>query len=47
MVKDIFILKLQITERLKKLDVSEKSKVVYDFQQNELHEGIVMLVKVN
>ena len=45
-MKDIFVSKLQITENHRKLDVSENSKVIYDFQENELHEGIVMLLKL-
>ena len=27
--------------------MSKNSKIVYDFQQNELHEENVMLLKVN
>ena len=42
-----FILKLRFTENHSKSDASESSKVVYHFLQNELHEGNVMLVKVN
>ena len=45
-MKDIFVSKLQITENYRKLDVSENNKVIYDFQENELHEGIVMLLKL-
>ena len=45
-MKDIFVSKLQITENHRKLDVSENSKVIYDFQENELHEGNVMLLKL-
>ena len=41
---DIFILKLQITENLRKLDRSENSKIVYDFQQNELREDNVVVI---
>ena len=45
-MKDIFVSKLQITENHRKLDVSENNKVIYDFQENELHEGNVMLLKL-
>ena len=38
-VKYIFISKLQITENQRKLDVPEKSKVLYDFKQKQFHEG--------
>ena len=41
---DLFILKLQITENLRKLDRSENSKIVYDFQQNELREDNVVVI---
>ena len=41
---DWFILKLQITENLGKLDKSENSKIVYDFQQNELREDNVVVI---
>ena len=41
---DVFILKLQITENLRKLDRSENSKIVYDFQQNELREDNVVVI---
>ena len=45
-MKDIFFSKLQITENHRKLNVPENNKVIYDFQENELHEGIVMLLKL-
>ena len=45
-MKDIFVSKLQITENHRKLDVSENNKIIYDFQENELHEGNVMLLKL-
>ena len=45
-MKDIFVSKLQITENHRKLDVSENNKVIYDFQENELHEGNVTLLKL-
>ena len=45
-VEDIFILKLQLTEIQRKLDVCENSKVVYDLQQNELHEDNILQIKV-
>ena len=41
---DLFILKLQITENLRKLDMSENSKIVYDFQQNELREDNFVVI---
>ena len=46
-IRSIFFSKLQLTENHRKLDVSESSQFVYDFQQNELHKGDFMLVKVN
>ena len=42
-----FISKLRITENKQKLDVSENDKVVHDFEQDEIYEGSVKLVKVN
>ena len=44
-MKDI-ISKLQITKNHRILEVLENSKVVYDFLQNELHDGNVILGKV-
>lgn len=45
-MKNIFILKLQITENQSTLDVSENSKIAYNFIQYELREGNVMSIKV-
>lgn len=45
-MKNIFILKLQITENQSTLDVSENSKIAYNFIQYELREGNVVSIKV-
>lgn len=45
-MKNIFILKLQITENQSTLDASENSKIAYNFIQYELREGNVMSIKV-
>ena len=42
MVKDTSISRLP--ENHRKFGMSENSKVVYDFQQNELHDGHAVLV---
>ena len=45
-MKNIFILKLQITENQSTLDVSENSKIAYNFTQYELCEGNIMSIKL-
>ena len=46
MVDDIFISKLLTTENNRESDLSENNELVDQFQQNELYECNVMLVKV-
>ena len=46
MVDDIFISKLLTTENNRESDLSESNEFVDQFQQNELYECNVMLVKV-
>ena len=45
--ESIFILKLQTNENQRKSDVSENSKAIYDFLQNEPYEGSIMLTKLD
>ena len=45
--ESIFILKFQTNENQRKLDVSENSKSIYDFLQNEPYEGSIMLTKLD